>query len=109
MLTSQTASMVDTDSKFEIALVMPEENLILSATSAENKMEWFVNLQKCILHVLGMWRSLFHILQRRFDIYSIYCIVFAFYSIVVSVKVSLICVTVTLFSKSESTNTKTDT
>ena len=53
MLTSPTASMVETDSKFEIALVMPEDNLILSAATAENKMEWFVNLQKCILNVLG--------------------------------------------------------
>jgi hypothetical protein len=53
MLTSQTASMVDTDRKFEIALIMPEDSLTLSAPTAENKMEWFVNLQKCILNVLG--------------------------------------------------------
>jgi hypothetical protein len=45
--------MVDTDRKFEIALIMPEDSLTLSAPTAENKMEWFVNLQKCILNVLG--------------------------------------------------------
>ena len=53
MLASQTASMIDTDQKFEISLVMPEDALMLSAQTAESKMEWFVNLQKYILQVLG--------------------------------------------------------
>ncbi len=58
--------MVETDSKFEIALVMPEDNLILSATTAENKMEWFVNLQKCILNVLGKWWEFVSFLKEVF-------------------------------------------
>ena len=45
--------MVETDQKFEISLIMPEDTLTLAAPTAENKMEWFVNLQKCILNVLG--------------------------------------------------------
>lgn len=55
MLASQTTSMVETDQKFEISLVMPEDTLLLSASTAENKMEWFVNLQKYILLVLGIF------------------------------------------------------
>ncbi len=57
MLASQTASTMDMDRKFEISLVMPEDTLTLSAQTAENKMEWFINLQKCILHVLGRLRK----------------------------------------------------
>ena len=54
MLVSQTTSMIETtDQKFEISLVMPEETLTLVTQTAENKMEWFANLQKCILNVLG--------------------------------------------------------
>ena len=53
MLTNQTASMVETDQKFEISLIMPEDTLTLSAPTAENKMEWLFNLQKFVLNILG--------------------------------------------------------
>jgi hypothetical protein len=42
---------------------MPEDSLLLSAPNAENKMEWFVNLQKFILNVLG---NFFELLIQNF-------------------------------------------
>ena len=66
MLVSQTTSMIETtDQKFEISLVMPEETLTLVTQTAENKMEWFANLQKCILNVLGTWRSVLKACKLR--------------------------------------------
>lgn len=46
---NQGNSGTETEGKFEIALIMPEETLTLSTPSAEAKMEWFANLQRGII------------------------------------------------------------
>lgn len=41
----------------DITLVLPEETLVLAAPNPEAKNEWFVNLQRCILHALAVGSS----------------------------------------------------
>ena len=38
----------------EITLVMPEETLVLTAGNHEQKNEWIVGLQKCVIDTLGV-------------------------------------------------------
>ena len=37
----------------EITLVTPEETLVLTATNHEQKNEWIVGLQRCVIDTLG--------------------------------------------------------
>ena len=44
----------------DITLVMPEETLILSAANHEQKNEWIVGLQRCVIETLGISNGFGH-------------------------------------------------